>query len=78
LYVSGAEFSANWTDNLGVVTFCGLTLGTTYTICVDESTLPAGATLKKACQTVTLVTMADPVVEFESERSLLRRDTSSG
>jgi hypothetical protein len=65
LYVAGAEFSANWTDNLGVVSFCGLTLGTTYTICVDESTLPAGATIKKPCQTVTLVTMADPVVEFE-------------
>jgi len=64
IYAGGAEVSANWTDNLGIVGFCGLTLGTTYTICVDESTLPAGATLRKPCQTVTLVTMADPVVEF--------------
>ena len=64
VYASGVEVTANWTDNLGVVSFCGLTLGTTYTFCVDESTLPEGATLKKPCQTVTLLTMADPVVEF--------------
>jgi hypothetical protein len=64
LYAGGAEVSANWTDNLGVVSFCGLTLGTTYNICVDESTLPAGATLNKPCQEITMVTMAPPIVEF--------------
>jgi hypothetical protein len=39
-------------------------LGDTYNVCVDVTTLPAGATLKKACQTVTVLDSAPPVVEF--------------
>jgi len=62
---AGAEAGANWTDELGIVQFChNITIGATYTICVVEDTLPAGASLKKACQQVTVLSAAPPVVEF--------------
>jgi hypothetical protein len=61
---SGVEVGANWTDNLGVVTICNLTVGTTYTVCVNESTLPAGASIAKPCQEITILSSAPPVVEF--------------
>jgi hypothetical protein len=56
-----------WTDDLGIVKFCGLAIGSTYTICVVESALPPGLSIKKPCQVVTVLSAADPVVEFVVE-----------
>jgi len=63
---SGVEVGGNWTDGLGLHTECGLAIGGTYTICVDESTLPPGASIRKPCQVVT-ATLAAPVIEFVLE-----------
>lgn len=51
------------TDNLGIAEILVPYLGT-YTVCVDTSTLPAGATLKSSCKTINVVDDAPPVVEF--------------
>jgi hypothetical protein len=56
-----------WTDDLGIVQFCGLRIGETYTICVVESTLPPGASIKKPCQDITILSFAPPIVEFVVE-----------
>jgi hypothetical protein len=64
---SGAQISGNWTDELGIIIECGLQVGQTYTVCVDESTLPAGASIKKPCQTVTILSLAPPILEFVLE-----------
>ena len=63
---SGVEVGGNWTDSLGLLTECGLAIGGTYTFCVDESTLPAGALIRRPCQTVT-TSLAAPVLEFVLE-----------
>jgi len=52
------------TDGLGLVEIEVPYIGETYEICVDESTLPAGTTIKKACQKIKVVDLAPPVVEF--------------
>jgi hypothetical protein len=64
---AGVEVNANWTDGLGLVNLCGVTIGATYTICVDESTLPPGASIRRPCQTVTILSQASPVLEFVLE-----------
>jgi hypothetical protein len=51
------------TDSLGIATIA-VPIGT-HTVCVTESTLPAGATISKPCQTVKVVSDAPPVVEFD-------------
>jgi hypothetical protein len=63
---SGVEVGGNWTDSLGLLTECGLAIGGTYTFCVDESTLPPGASIRRPCQTVT-TSLAAPVLEFVLE-----------
>ena len=67
---SGVLVGATWTDELGITGTCGLTIGQTYTVCVDESTLPAGASVKKACQDATIVSFVPPLVEFVLEGDL--------
>jgi hypothetical protein len=52
------------TDGLGMVEIEVPWLGSTYTVCVDETTLPAGATLNKPCQDVTVLNDAPPVLNF--------------
>jgi len=64
---AGVEINANWTDGLGLVTMCGLSVGATYTVCIDESTLPAGASIKKPCQIVTILSQAPPSLDFVLE-----------
>ena len=60
----GTVVAGGWTDELGIVTWGGIIVGETYTVCVVESTLPAGATLRKLCRDVTVLSAAPPVVEF--------------
>ncbi len=52
------------TDGLGMVEIEVPYIGSTYTVCVDTTTLPAGATLKTACQSVKVTSDAPPVVGF--------------
>lgn len=61
---AGAEVGAGWTDNLGVLVTCGLSVGATYDVCLDESTLPEGATIQKPCQQITVTSLAPPVINF--------------
>ena len=51
------------TDEFGVATIDTGGLGT-FTVCVTESTLPAGATLKSLCQNIKVVSDAPPLMEF--------------
>lgn len=51
------------TDDLGFATITVNGLGT-YTVCVDESTLPAGATLSPGCQRIKVISDAPPLIEF--------------
>jgi hypothetical protein len=51
------------TDELGIATVDLSGFGT-YTVCVVESTLPAGATLGQNCKKVKVDSYAPPVVEF--------------
>jgi len=51
------------TDSLGIATFLLPTFDT-YTVCVDTTTLPPGATLSPKCQKIKVTTDAPPVVEF--------------
>lgn len=53
------------TDEFGIVTIDVKWLNTTYTICVDGSTLPDGTSLQKLCKDVYVVSDAPPVVEFD-------------
>jgi hypothetical protein len=53
--IAGSITGCALTDNLGVVSILVPAVGT-YTICVDESTLPAGAKLKPNCQKVNVLT----------------------
>lgn len=52
------------TDSLGMAEIDVPVFGDTYTVCVDASTLPAGATLKPVCQKVKVLDQTVPVVEF--------------
>lgn len=52
------------TDGLGIVEIEVPWLGDTYDVCVDPTTLPAGATLKVPCQRIKVLNDAPPVVEF--------------
>lgn len=52
-----------YTDNLGIAMIEVPAFGS-YTVCVDTTTLPAGSTLKKACQGIDVVDFAPPVVNF--------------
>jgi hypothetical protein len=53
------------TDGLGIVEI-PVPGFDTYTVCVDESTLPAGATLVgRNCQRIKVISDAPPVVDFE-------------
>ena len=63
---AGVLAGSNWTDSLGLLMECGLKIGETYTICVDETTLPPGASIKKPCQVIT-TTLAAPILDFVLE-----------
>jgi hypothetical protein len=52
------------TDGLGMVEIEVPWILNTYTVCVDPTTLPAGATLKKICQDVFVADTTVPVVQF--------------
>ena len=51
------------TDNLGIASIAVPSFGS-YTVCVDKSTLPPGATLSPACQKILVLDLAPPVVNF--------------
>jgi len=51
------------TDNLGIATIAVDNFGT-YTVCVDPTTLPAGATLTPLCQKIKVISDAPPLIEF--------------
>lgn len=53
--IAGSITGCALTDSLGIVTLLVPAVGT-YTICVDESTLPAGATLNPNCKKVQVLT----------------------
>ncbi len=57
------------TDGLGIVEIEVPWLGSTYTVCVDGSTLPSGASITKLCQDVKVLNDAPPVVEFTARGS---------
>jgi hypothetical protein len=52
------------TDGLGMVEIEVPWILNTYEVCVDTTTLPAGATLKKPCQNVFVADTTVPVVTF--------------
>ncbi len=62
VYIEGV--GEDLTDGAGLASISVPVLGETYTVCVDASTLPAGATLKPLCQKVKVLDLAPPVVEF--------------
>ena len=62
VYIEGV--GEGLTDGLGIVEI-GVYAYDTYNVCVDESTLPAGATLiGRSCQKIKVLDDAPPVVEF--------------
>src|SRR5689334_5950740 len=52
-----------YTDNLGIASI-QVPAFDTYNVCVDASTLPAGATLSPLCQKIKVVDEAPPVLDF--------------
>jgi hypothetical protein len=52
------------TDSLGMAEIDVPYRGLTYSVCVDTTTLPAGATLKKPCQSIKVLDAAPPTVQF--------------
>jgi hypothetical protein len=62
VYIAGVGEGV--TDGLGIVEIEVPWLGSTYTVCVDATTLPAGVSLSKPCQEIKVLTDAPPVVEF--------------
>src|SRR5690242_4638927 len=52
------------TDELGLVTIGVFDFPTNYTVCVTESTLPAGATLAPLCQNVDVIDGTGALVTF--------------
>ena len=65
------------TDDLGIANLKVPDFGT-YTVCVNESTLPAGATVTPACQKVKVVTLATPVAEFSLDGDFCSTPPPSG
>jgi hypothetical protein len=66
------------TDSLGIASiFVPPCLGT-YTICVDTSTLPVGATVSPLCQNVTVSDETPPPVEFTLDGSFCTVSPPSG
>jgi len=53
--IAGAIPECGLTDNLGIVSLRVPAVGD-YTVCVDTTTLPAGATLQKNCQKIQVLT----------------------
>lgn len=51
-----------YTDSLGIATLPAAF--DTYTVCVDQSTLPAGASVNPSCQKITVLDPAPPVIVF--------------
>jgi hypothetical protein len=51
------------TDGLGIANITVPTFGV-YNVCVTKATLPVGASLKQNCQSVTVVDLAPPLIEF--------------
>lgn len=75
--VSIAGGASAVTDDLGIANLKVPDFGT-YTVCVNESTLPAGATVTPACQKVKVVTLATPVVEFSLDGDFCSTPPPSG
>src|SRR6476661_6877907 len=50
------------TDDLGIANIHLPSINTSYNVCVTQSTLPAGATLKVNCQQVFCNGSGDPIV----------------
>src|SRR5689334_22482716 len=62
--VSGNGTYCGVTDNLGI-TVIQLPSFDTYTVCVDKSTLPAGANLSgNGCQKIKVISDAPPIMTF--------------
>src|SRR2546421_12478004 len=53
--IAGSITGCAYTDNLGIVSLLVPAVGD-YTVCVDPSTLPAGATLKPNCKNIKVLT----------------------
>jgi hypothetical protein len=67
--VSGIQVCINGvgcapTDNLGIATI-QVPGFDTYTVCVDTTTLPAGAKLSPTCQNIKVTSDAPPLIEFD-------------
>lgn len=62
VYIEGVGEAV--TDGLGMAEIAVPYIGSTYTVCVDTTTLPAGASLKTACQSVKVTSDAPPVIGF--------------
>ncbi len=65
IFDGNVEVNGGWTDTLGVIVLCGgLTVGETYTVCLDETTLPEGASIRRPCQDITVTSFAPPAIDF--------------
>jgi hypothetical protein len=64
IQVSVAGVGTATTDGLGIASIVVPILGDTYTVSVDPSTLPAGATLSPLSQKIKVLDEAPPVIEF--------------
>jgi hypothetical protein len=62
VYIDGVGEAV--TDGLGIAGITVPVLGQTYTVCVDPTTLPAGATLTPLCQKIKVEDLAPPVLVF--------------
>ena len=64
VYIDGVGETT--TDSLGLAEIHVPYINQKYTVCVDESTLPAGATLvdKNACKEINVNSLAPPVINF--------------
>lgn len=65
------------TDELGIAEIYVPYIGSTYTVCVDVTTLPVGATLLKPCQSFT-ATAAAPVIKFDIRGDFCEGTTPTG
>ena len=64
VYIEGVAGAYGATDELGMVRIAGSMDPGTHTVCVDVTTLPAGATLKRPCQVVEVLDYDLTFVEF--------------
>src|SRR5262245_36742196 len=62
--IAGAIPECGYTDGLGVVSLKVPAVGN-YTVCVDPSTLPAGATLTPLCKNIKVQTEDTTYVDIE-------------